>query len=207
CRGRHAMTLRARLDALPRDARDTLFLLAVVAWVIAPHATHLPWWTLGLALGMLAWRARLAWRAQPLPGRWVMGALLALAVGASWLTHRSLVGRDPGVTLIVLLLALKTLEMRARRDALVVFFLAFFALLSHFFYSQSLAIAAAQLVALIGLLTAVVNAHLPVGRPPLRQSLRIAVRLALWGTPVMLVLFLLFPRLAPLWGLPGDELA
>ena len=201
------MTLRARLDALPRDTRDTLFLLAVVAWVIAPHASHLPWWTLGFALGLLAWRALLAWRGQPLPGRWVMGALLLLAVGASWITHGSVVGRDPGVTLIVLLLALKTLEMRARRDALVVFFLAFFTLLSHFFYSQSLAIAAALLIALLGLLTAVVNAHLPVGRPPLRESLRIAGKLALWGTPVMLVLFVLFPRVAPLWGMPGDELA
>ncbi|WP_315128781.1 DUF3488 and transglutaminase-like domain-containing protein [Comamonas antarctica] len=201
------MTLRARLDAMPRDMRDTLFVLAVVAWVIAPHASHLPWWTLGLALCLLAWRGLLAWRARPLPGRWVMGALLLLAVGATWLTHRSLVGRDPGVTLIVLLLALKTLELRARRDALVVFFLAFFTLLSHFFYSQSLAIAAAQLIALVGLLTAVVNAHLPVGRPPLADSLRIAARLTLWGTPVMLVLFLLFPRMAPLWGMPGDELA
>ena len=201
------MTLHARLEALPRDTRDTLFLLAVVAWVIAPHASHLPWWTLALALGLLAWRAQLAWRARALPGRWVMGALLLLAVGASWLTHRSLLGRDPGVTLIVLLLALKTLEMRARRDALVVFFLAFFTLLSHFFYSQSLPIAAAQLLALLGLLTAVVNAHLPVGRPPLRQSLRIAARLMLWGAPVMLVLFLLFPRMAPLWGVPDDGLA
>ena len=68
------MTLRARLDAMPRDTRDTLFLLAVVAWVIAPHASHLPWWTLALALCLLVWRGLLAWRAQPLPGRWVMGS-------------------------------------------------------------------------------------------------------------------------------------
>ena len=36
--------------------------------------------------------------------------------------------RDAGVTLIVVLLALKTLELRARRDAFVVFFLGFFTL-------------------------------------------------------------------------------
>lgn len=201
------MTLRSRLDALPRDARDSLFLLAVVAWVIAPHASHLPWWTVALAMALLTWRGVLAWHARPLPGRWAMAALLLLAVGATWLTHRSLVGRDPGVTLIVMLLALKTLEMRARRDALVVFFLGFFTLLSHFFYSQSLPIAAAMLIALLGLLAAVVNAHLPVGRPPLGQSLRMAGTLALWGTPVMLALFVLFPRMAPLWGMPGSDLA
>ena len=109
-----------------------------------------------------------------------------------------------GVTLIVILLGLKTLEMRARRDAMVIFFLGFFTLLSNFFFSQSLAVAAAMLVALLGLLTALVNAHLPVGRPPLAQSLRAAGSMVLWGAPVMLALFVLFPRMAPLWGLPSD---
>ena len=38
----------------------------------------------------------------------------------------------------VVLMALKTLELRARRDAFVVFFLGFFLVLTHFLYSQSL---------------------------------------------------------------------
>ena len=41
-------------------------------------------------------------------------------------------------------MALKTLELRARRDALVVFFLGFFLVLTHFLYSQSLATAAVR---------------------------------------------------------------
>jgi hypothetical protein len=48
------------------------------------------------------------------------------------------------------LLALKTLELRARRDALVVFFLGFFTMLTNFFFSQSLLTAAAMLVACWG---------------------------------------------------------
>lgn len=84
--------------------------------------------------GLLLWRALLAWRGQPLPGRWLLGGLLLLALGATWVSHGTFVGRDAGVTLIVLLLALKTLELRARRDAMVVFFLGFFALLANFFY-------------------------------------------------------------------------
>ncbi len=62
-----------------------------------------------------------------------------------------------------------------------------------------------MLVGLLGLLTALVNAHLPVGRPPLAQSLRIAARMALLGAPIMLALFVFFPRMAPLWGMPGDN--
>ena len=104
------------------------------------------------------------------------------------------------------MLALKTLELRARRDAFVVFFLCFFSLLTSFFFSQSLFAAAAILVALLGLLTALVNAHMPVGKPALRQSARIAASMALLGAPIMALLFVLFPRIGPLWGVPADTL-
>ena len=70
--------------------------------------------------------------------------------------YRTLLGREPGVTLIVVLLTLKTLELRARRDAFVVFFLSFFLLLTNFFYSQSLSTAVGILLALWGLLTALI---------------------------------------------------
>lgn len=192
---------------LPRDSRDTLFLLAVIAWVLLPQASHLPWWCSTLAAGMLAWRGWLAFSLRPLPGRWWLLAALVLTVGATWATHRTLLGRDAGVTLIVVLLALKTLELRARRDAFVVFFLGFFTMLTNFFYSQSLLTAAAMLVGLMGLLTALVNSHMPAGRPSLWQSARLATRMTLLGAPIMVLLFVLFPRVAPLWGTPGDALS
>jgi transglutaminase-like putative cysteine protease len=201
------LTLRSRLATLPRDTRDTLFLLAVIAWIVVPHVAHLPWWCSVLTAGVLAWRATLALKARPLPGRAWLVVLLAFALSATWLTHRTLLGRDAGVTLIVCLLALKTLELRARRDAFVVFFLGFFTMLTNFFFSQSLALAAAMLLGLLGLLTALVNAHMPVGRPPLAQAARTAGWMTLLGAPVMAVLFVLFPRFAPLWGIPSDAMS
>jgi len=198
--------LIARLQSLPREARDTLFLLAVIAWVLLPQVGRLPWWCSALAAALLVWRGVLAVRSAPLPGTpWVLG-LLAVTVAATLLTHRTLLGRDAGVTMIVVLLALKTLELRARRDAFVVFFLGFFTLLTNFFFSQSLLTAAAMLVGLLGLLTALVNAHMPVGKPPLLHAARTAGWMALLGAPIMAVLFVLFPRFAPLWGIPGDGL-
>ena len=140
------MNLRQTLATLPRDARDTLFLLFVIAWVIAPQAGNLPVWASVLAGGLLLWRGWLAWKGRPLPGRWTVAALLVVAVAGTLFTHRTVLGRDAGVTLIVMLLALKTLELRARRDAMVVFFLGFFTMLSNFFFSQSLFTAAAMLV-------------------------------------------------------------
>ncbi|MDH5708710.1 MAG: DUF3488 domain-containing protein, partial [Hylemonella sp.] len=194
------------LRQLPRDSRDTLFVLAVIGWILLPQTAHLPLWCSALAFGVLLWRASMAWRQRPLPGRWWMLLLLALAVAATLATHRTLLGRDAGVTLVVVLLAFKTLELRARRDAFVVFFLGFFSMLTQFFYSQSLLTAASMLLGLLGLLTALVNSHMPVGRPSLWQSARLAGSLALLGAPIMVLLFLLFPRLAPLWGTPHDAM-
>jgi protein-glutamine gamma-glutamyltransferase len=196
-----------RLTHLPREARDTLFLLAVIAWVILPQVANLPLWCSAMGAGVLLWRARMAWRGSPLPSRWWLLGLLVLAIAATWWSYRTLLGRDAGVTLVVVLLTLKTLEMRARRDAFVIFFLGFFTLLSNFFYSQSLLTAAAMLLALLGLLTGLVNSHMPVGRPPLLQAAKTAGWMALLGAPIMAVMFMLFPRVAPLWGLPGDAMS
>lgn len=196
----------SRLRAMPREVRDTLFLLAVIAWVVAPHAAHLPLWCTGLAAVMLAWRARLAVLGRALPGRWVLGGLLLLTLAATAWTHRTLLGKEAGVTLLVVLVALKTLELRARRDAFVIFFLGFFLVLTHFLYSQALPVAIAMVVAVWGLLTALVMAHMPVGQPSLRQAAGLAAGLCGLGAPIMVALFLLFPRIAPLWGVPGDGL-
>ena len=193
--------------AIARESRDTLFLLAVVGWLVLMQSPHLPALTTVLALAVLAWRLWLAVRQKPLPSGWVRFGLLALCIALTVSQFKTIVGRDAGSALVVLLLTMKTLELKARRDAFVVFFLGFFTLLSHFFYSQSLLTALGILVGVFALLTALVNAHMPAGYPPLVQSLRMAVRMALLGTPIMVALFVLFPRFAPLWGLPTQDSA
>ena len=195
-----------RLKALPRDSRDTLFLLLVIAWVLLPQISYLPLWCSSLAGAVLLWRGWLALEARALPGRWWLLGLLVITLAATFFSHKTLLGRDAGVTMLVVLLTLKTLELRARRDAFVVFFLSFFCMLSNFFYSQSLLTAFSMLIGLLGLLTVLVNAHKPVGNPPLLEAAKTAGWMALLGAPIMLVLFLLFPRLAPLWGMPSDAM-
>ena len=192
-------------STLPREVRDTLFLLAVVGWVLLPLTATLPIWASALAYAMLAWRAVIAVRQKPLPGRWVLVALLVVVVGLTAASYKTIVGSEAGVTLITMLLALKTLEMRARRDAMVVFFLGFFALLANFLHSQSLLTALAIAIGLVGLLTALVNAHMPVGQPSLKYAAGLSIKMIVIGAPLTLALFVLFPRMAPLWGVPNPN--
>jgi len=192
---------------LPRDTRDTLFLLAVIAWTALPHLLRLPAWCAAMTAGTLLWRARLALVGAPLPGRRVLAAVLLVAAALTQWSFGSVLGREPGVALLMVLMALKTLELRARRDAFVIFFLGFFLVLTHFLYSQSLPVAVAMLGSVWGLLTALVLAHMPVGRPSLRTAADVASRTALLGAPVMVLLFVMFPRVGPLWGVPQDTRA
>ena len=188
-----------------REQQDTLFLLLVIASVSLPHAQHLPYWAVAVTIAVLFYRAYLADKLKPLPSRWLtLGVLLACVVG-TFFTFRSIAGRDPGVTLVMLLLALKTLELKARRDAFVVFFLGFFAVLTHFLFSQSLITAALMLVAVTGLFTALVGAHMPMGKPAFARRLALAGKMMVLGTPLAMALFVFFPRMSsPLWGMPGD---
>lgn len=197
---------RLRLAQTPREARDTYFLLAVIAWTVLPHLLHLPPWCAVLTVSVLLWRARLAWVGAPLPGRWLLAGVLLLALGLTFWSYRSVLGKEPGVALLVSLMALKTLELRARRDSFVVFFLGFFLVLTHFVFSQSLLVALAMVISVWGLLTALVLAHMPVGQPALRRAAALAGRTALLGAPIMILLFVLFPRIGPLWGVPQDGL-
>ncbi len=198
--------LQAWWERLPRDTRDSFFLLAVISVVMLPHTGHLPWWSSVLTAIMLLWRALIAWRQRPLPSRWWLVVIVVLYGALTWLTFRTLVGRDAGITLLVMLMALKTLELRARRDAFVVFFLGFFLVLAQFLYSQSLLTAIGALVSLWGLLAAVVLAQMPTGVPSIAIAARRAAGTTALGLPVMVLLFVLFPRIAPLWGVPTEAI-
>lgn len=195
------------LAAMPREIRDTLFLLALIGWIVLMQAPHIPLLVTAMCVVLLLWRGQLTIKQKHLPSRWVRAGLVLCALAVTISQFRTILGRDAGSVFILLMLVLKTLELKARRDIFVIFFLGFFTLLSHFFYSQNLLTAIGILIGVLGLLTGLVNAHTPAGYPPLRQSFWLALRMALLGAPIMVALFMFFPRFAPLWGLPAQDSA
>ena len=194
-----------RSGALPRVAVGEYFLLAVAALVIAPHVVQLPVWCTAFVALVLLWRTAVVSGSVPRPGRAVLVLLLVLVVAAITLNFSTLLGTEASVTLVVVLLSLKTLEMRARRDIFVIFFLGFFAVLTQFLNSQSLFSVATMLLGTLGLLSTLVMAHMPGSEPSLRAALRTAWKMAAWGLPLMALMFVLFPRLGPLWAIPDEK--
>jgi len=198
-------TISERLQRLPRDKADTLLLLAAALMVLAPHFGHLPLWTSGAVCAILLWRAALTWRGRRMPSFWILLPASLAAMAGVYASYRSLLGRDPGVAMLALLLAFKLLEMRARRDLFVVVFLGFFVLLTTFFYAQGIPTALFMVATLIVLLTTLQTFQYTGAVPPLAHRLRTSGRIFLLAAPLAILLFIAFPRIqGPLWGMPGD---
>ena len=123
-------TIADIFKGLPREARDTLFVLGVIGWTIAPHAPNLPGWCLGLAALLIVWRAYLVLSNGTQPRRWTIACLLVLAAVMNLWSFSTVLGREAGIAMLVVLVALKSLELHARRDSFVIFFLGFFLVLT-----------------------------------------------------------------------------
>ncbi|MBS1158809.1 MAG: Transglutaminase-like protein [Proteobacteria bacterium] len=192
-------------EALEHNATPWLF--GVAALTTAPHFLHQPYWLSAFASLVLLWGFRLWQRDLRLPGRWLMIPLVIVGCAGILFEFRTLLGRDAGVAMLVMFMAMKLLELKSRRDAMVVITLGYFLLLTHYFYSQSIFTGLWLLTATWLITAALVRLH---GGPASRwrATLRYAAQLCLQALPFMLALYLLFPRISgPLWGLPQDALS
>ena len=180
------------------------WLLAGLAATIAPHLLHLPWWIAGAVTGLGAWRYMASARGWPAPGRLLRFSGTAVALTGVYFSFGTLFGRDAGVALLIIMTALKLLEVRRDRDLTVLMLLAYFVLITHFLYDQSIPMVVYTLLCTWWLLNLHVRADQRQTRP-LRESLRTAAVLMLQAVPLMVALFILFPRIpGPLWNLPND---
>ena len=189
--------------AAPLEHAAVPWLLVAALATAAPHADHLPLWLSLLIATVLLWRTWLWHNRGALPKRWPLVLLVAGSVGGIGWQFHTLFGRDAGVALLVLFMALKPMEMRSRRDALVVVMLGFFLLMTHYFYSQSIPTGLWLLAATTLLTATLIRLH--GGAQPIAGIARYAGLLLAQAIPFMLILYLLFPRVSgPLWGLPQD---
>ncbi len=193
----------AAIKSPPLDRGTVPWLLTAALATTAPHASHLPLWLSLLVGGALLWRAGLWQTHSPLPSRWLlMLVTLAGAAAIGW-QFRTLLGRDSGVALIVFFMAMKPLEVRTRRDSMALIMLGFFLLLTHYFYSQSITTGLWLIAATTCLVATLIRLHSGSESP--LAIVRHAGLLLAQALPLMLLLFVLFPRVAgPLWGLPLD---
>lgn len=186
--------------------RDTLLrMLLLLALVLAPHVGRIPLWESVLLVIGLAWRYAHLQRGWPLPGRWLRSALTIAAFIGVYASYGRINGQHSGTSLLVLMTVLKLLEMRSRRDVMIMVYLMYFLLLTHFLFSQEIWTLLWLLACAVGITALLVDISHPRAGLPFRRSLRQSSVMVGQAIPLMLVIFVLFPRIpGPLWGLPAD---
>jgi transglutaminase-like putative cysteine protease len=192
--------------ATPIGADRLAWTAAIITGASLPHWPHLPLWAPVLLAVSIVWRFAGRLLRWPLPNSVLRLALAAAAFAAVVAEYGTVNGVDPGSALLVVMVALKFLETRSHRDELVLIIIAYFLVFASLLYGQSLPTAAYLLgfvwVTTVGLLQ--LSRRGPL-LPP-RAFAKLAGRMLLQALPIMLVLFVLFPRLpGPLWAIPGSS--
>lgn len=191
-------------DPLPSVA--VLRVLGCLAVVIGPHLPRLPGWALALVLFVIGWRAASALRQWPSPPGWLRIGVALAAFGGVYISFGRVSGQTAGVALLSVMAALKLTELRALRDLRVMVFLMYFMLVTHFLFSQELWTAAYLLVCTALITALLIDANHPGRALPLRLVIGMGGRTVLQALPLMVLIFVLFPRIpGPLWGLPSDS--
>ena len=197
------------LSSLPPRQSIIALLLALIL-VVLPLAFELPLWVVGSFGLCVGWSVRCLRSHRAMPSFGVRALLVFAAVGLVLAVYGTILGRNAGVSLFVLLTGLKLLELRSYRDAMVLLYLGYFLVVANVLFSQSMLMAAYVLVAAVLLLTVQLAMH-RTDQQGTQQSMqwrglvRDAGGMLAQAVPLVLVLFVLFPRLeGPLWGLPTD---
>ena len=187
------------------NADNTGWLLASLVAVVVPHMGRMPMWVTAMFALLVIWRWLVIARGFARPGRWTLVVLALGAIIAIMAQFQGVLGRDSGVALLALLAGLKLLETRVVRDAYVTLFLTYFLIITNFLYSQGIFIGVYMSAVTVMSSAALIGMQHSAGEVPARQRVRIASRILAQALPLMMVGFLLFPRLpGPLWSLPKD---
>ena len=118
--------------------RTVALMFMSLLMVILPHADLLPFWTLTAAIAFMLWRFQHERRGWPLPGRVLKFVILMIILIGLIGSFGNLAVRQFFIAFLVILLGLKFVELRTRRDLMVILFLGYFVVVTHFLDNQNI---------------------------------------------------------------------
>jgi protein-glutamine gamma-glutamyltransferase len=191
------------LARLPIPRHSLVLVVVVIGLLMAPHLANLHAGVLAFFYATAAWRLLGMRLPILLPGRLALLALTLLALVLVVTTTQVQDGRLAGTALLAVMLGLKLVEVRNRRDMHVAIYLGFFLAMTLYLYDQSLWLAVYTVAGIAVLVRILIGLNRVESNPG--QENRSAWWLMVAAVPLAIVVFLLFPRLqAPLWAVDSN---
>jgi protein-glutamine gamma-glutamyltransferase len=190
---------------------EILWLTVGISLAVLPHSQRIPAWMTVMFFSLALWRLQMEKKISDalvkpsLLVRFSRQLLMIIIVIGVFASYGTLVGRDAGVALLILLSGVKLLELKAERDYYVAGFIGMFLILTNFFYSQTILSAIHMLVTVTVIIVFLIGLNDRRDFVSGRKQLLLATSMLFQSIPLLLILFVLFPRVdGPLWGLPKD---
>lgn len=180
-----------------------IWVLSSVVLALAPQSLRLPIWVSIIAAVCIAWRILIFMGKLDYPGK-SMRVFVVLCIAALSISQiRSLdIGLEAATTLLALGFVFKLIEMQNKRDIYVVLCLCFVMALVSFIYSESVLTTIYFTLVIMVTIGTMVSLNRSASSYDTTSTFQIAVRIIGQSIPLMIVLFLAFPRIAPLWSVP-----
>ncbi len=197
------------IQSIPDEVSNRSSVFAVCfcfLFSIAPHFRNLPLWVSAIVLLSLGWRClQNLGKTRELP-KWLLITLILLGGIGVFAEYWTILGRDAGLALLTVMTSFKFLESQRHRDMLILVFLSYFLIATHFLFSQSILTASLMLATLIVITATLITINKREESVDPKELLLSSARLVLLSIPLMLILFVLVPRVpGPLWGIGGEQ--
>ncbi len=179
------------IEMLPFIGVCAALLLAAI-----PLLDHVVSWVTGLLFVAVVTRLFLNRSGRRLPSLPLKLLICALGIGGIAATFGTLIGPEPGLSILILLISMKVLETGNPRDFQVLCLVGFFLGLCALFFAQSLLlwIYVAGLVALLTI--SLILFHGGERRAAVPRAIRLGFTLLLQALPITAVLFFFSPRIS-----------
>ncbi len=174
--------------------------------VIAPHITRFPIWVTLLIGSLFFWRMLTLHHNKWLAPKWLIFIISIFAFAGVYIFYGTLIGKTAGSAILSILLALKLHESRTTRDYMLLISLSFFIIITNFLFSQNIPTVILMLLSIIVLVMSLFSINQGNTELDVRYKFQFATKILLQALPLMLILFVFFPRISgPLWKLPEEK--
>lgn len=195
----------ADADASPAElvsGKALIWLIASFALLLVPQWDRLPVWLIASCVVLAGWR----WLAQSgrlrLPGKWLRSAIMLALVAIYIATVQGRFTVETASSFFVLAVGLKWLETRSVRDFYVLFFILVYLATVNFLFRQEIHWSVINLAGVVLLLVGLQVVNAPDIPGAMKAGWRRLGMMLVKTLPIVVLLFVFFPRMAPLWSVP-----
>ncbi len=191
------------VSQIPRNS--LIMIMAAFAMVVIPHVAQISIFVIAVGLFCVTWRWLIFLGQQKFPSFAIKAVLVLGCAAGVMLTEGVSQKLETWAALLIIAFALKLLEMKTKRDAYVVVFLSYFIISVEFIFNHSIGIVLYELFVVILITASIIGMNqLHTHVQPI-ESMKLATKILAQAIPLTIVLFILFPRIGPIWSIANPN--